>query len=262
MSRLPEKEQEFLTWAANHLTVWAGQSTPPNIGVTSEQITAAQAKLAAAQDALAAALVIRQESTSVTEDKDQKVEDLRATIGGLVTQIEGYAKATGDAGVYVRAQFAPPKPREPRTEAPVPTNLDLQSTTNGNLVLTFEANKGTGSVFVIQRSIKPIGGEEQPFVYMDTTAEKTWTDTSVPSGLDWVSYQVATKLTNGVRSDWANAERFNFGTFGNQSSAQAQASAKSGGGGGGGDGGPDGLTIDDAQKLKNAQTAKGKGQAG
>lgn|GEM_PF-5879896 len=48
MSRLPDREQEFLTWAAQHLTIWAGNGVAPTIGMTAEQVAAAQLKLDAA----------------------------------------------------------------------------------------------------------------------------------------------------------------------------------------------------------------------
>lgn len=250
MPRLPDKDQELLTWAAQHIPVWAGQGTPPDIGITADQVADASAKLSDAQTALSDADTIRQQSATKTADKDLKVGDLRSTLGGLVTQIEGYAKATGDQGVYIRAEVPEPKPKTPRTEAPIPQNLGLRNTTNGNLVLTFEANKGAGSVFVIQRRTKPVGGTAGEFQYMDTTAEKTWTDPSVPTGLEWVSYQVATKLTNGVLSDWSTARTFNFGSVGESPVVS------------GGESGGESLTIGDAQALKDAQTAKGADKAG
>lgn len=233
MSRLPDREQEFLTWAAQHLTIWAGNGVAPSIGMTVEQVTAAQLKLDAAQAALDLAETVRLDSLTKTADKDLKLGDLRTTMGGLVTQIEGYAKATADESVYVTASIPEPKPKTPRTEAPVPQNLGLRNTTNGNLVLTFEANKGQGSVFVIQRRTKPVGGAAGDFQYQDTTAEKAWTDTSVPTGLEWVSYQVATKLTNGVLSDWSTARTFNFGSVGEsagESGAGADGPLEFGGG--------------------------------
>ncbi len=254
MSRLPDREQEFLTWAAQHLTIWAGNGVAPTIGMTSEQVAEAQLKLDAAQSALDAAETVRLDSVTKTADKDLKVGDLRTTMGGLVTQIDGYAKATADESVYVKASIPEPRPKTPRSEAPVPTGLALRNTTNGELVLTYEANKGQGSVFVIQRRVKPIGQDAQPFTYMDTTGEKAWTDSSVPGGVEWIGYQVATKLTNNVRSDWSDERVFNFGTVGGES--VSESAVQSGGEGG------ETLTIEDAQALKDAQTAKGADKAG
>ncbi|MEO1278607.1 MAG: hypothetical protein AAFV77_06615 [Planctomycetota bacterium] len=250
MSRLPDREQEFLTWAAQHLTIWAGNGVPASIGVTPEQVAEAQLKLDSAQASLDVAESVRLDSVTKTADKDLKVGDLRTTMGGLVTQIDGYAKATADESVYVKASIPEPKPKTPRTEAPVPAMLALRSTTNGSLVLTFEANKGQGSVFVIQRRYETVDGVVSGFQYQDTTGEKAWTDDNVPGGLKWIGYQVATRLTNNVLSDWSDEKQFNFGTIGGTISGESPVDSGAT------------LTIEDAQALQDAQTAKGKPLAG
>ncbi|MEQ8845086.1 MAG: hypothetical protein RIB58_09550 [Phycisphaerales bacterium] len=178
----------------------------------------------------------------------------------LVQQIRVAAKKDGTNELYQLAQIEAPKKPTPRGEAPIPTDLVLRSTTNGKLVLSYEANKGQGLVFVIQRRYETVDGVVTGFEYQDTTAEKAWTDNSVPGGLKWVGYQVAARLTNNVLSDWSDEKQFNFGTIGNQNPA---ASAKAGAGEP--DAGPKGgqtITIEDAQKLKDAQTAKGAEKAG
>jgi hypothetical protein len=258
MPRLPQREEAFLTWSAQHLALWAGQGIAPTIGMTPEQVAAAQLKLDAAEAARSSAIAARLASVTRTSEKDAIVGELRAVMGGLVGQVDGFARATEDESVYDKASIPKPKDPTPRTEAPMPTDLDIRSTTNGNLRLTFEASKGQGTVFVIQRRYKTVEGVVSNFQYADTTADKAWTDTSVPNGLEWIGYQVASRLTNNVLSDWSPMRLFNFGTAGNQNPAQA-ATAQSGGGE------PDGgqsVTIQDAQKLKDAQTAKGKDKAG
>ena len=232
---------DYAASSSSLLTAMSGYATP-------EQIAAAQVKLAEAETALAEAEAIRTESVNKTAIKDAKLASLRKVVGGLVIQIEGFAKATENEGVYTIASIPKPKDPTPRTEAPVPAKLTLRSTTNGNLVLTFEANKGQGSVFVIQRRSETVDGVVSDFQYQDTTGEKAWTDENVPGGLKWVGYQVATRLTNNVLSDWSDEKQFNFGTIGGQSPVTS--------------GGEETLTIDDAQALKDAQTAKGRHKAG
>lgn len=68
----------------------------------------------------------------------------------------------------------------------------------------------------------------------------------MPGGVEWIGYQVATKLTNNVRSDWSDERVFNFGTIGGESAGETGET----------------LTIEDAQALRDAQTAKGKPLAG
>jgi hypothetical protein len=258
MPRLPDTDDALLTWAAYHLALWAGQGTAPTIGMTPEQVAAAQLELDAASDALAAAEQIRAQSIQKTRDKDQKVDALRGTLGGLVTQVDGFAKATKDQAVYVRADIPEPAPRTPRSEAATPTSLATTSQTDGSVLVSFEANKGPGTVFLLQRQVVSEGGALGEWADLATLSDKKFLDEHVPTGVRLVNYRVRAQTTNGVLSPWTFPVPFYLGTGGGSSSASATAEATSGGGGGDGES----LTIDDAQKLKDAQTAKGKGQAG
>ncbi|MEQ8844590.1 MAG: hypothetical protein RIB58_07020 [Phycisphaerales bacterium] len=82
----------------------------------------------------------------------------------------------------------------------------------------------------------------------------------MPNGLAQINYRVRTVLTTGIVSQWSFPAPFYFGS-GNQATpvqAAAQTAAHAE---------PEGqadetLTIEDAQALKDAQTAKGKPKAG
>lgn len=240
--RVPRRLDQFVPWLQNHVALWAGQSVPPDIGLTADQVAALAAltdDFVAKYDAAQAA---RGVAKAATLEQNTALDAVRAMLGGSIEIIDGYAKTTSDPDVYARAQIAPPKPATPREAAPKPTNLALHATTNGNLVLTFEAAKGQGSLFIIQRRYQTLDGVVTNFQKMDTIAEKTWTDTNVPNGLIWIGYQVATKLTNGVVSDWSTQSTFNYGPVGGQSGQP--------------------IAFEDARALMDAQTAKGAKKAG
>ncbi len=228
--------------------------------MTPEQVAAAQLELDAVEAARATAVQIRAQSLAKTQDKDQKVDALRGTLGGLVTQVDGFAKATKDETVYVRAEIPEPAPKTPRSEADTPTNLATQSQTDGSVLVTFDANKGPGTVFLLQRQLVSEGGTIGDWSELATLSEKLYLDENVPSGLRLVNYRVRAQTTNGVLSPWSFPVPFYLGTGGGAgASASATTTAKATAPD------PDGgesITIEDAQQLKDAQTAKGKGQAG
>ena len=259
MPRIPNDEEGMMSWAAYHLSLWAGQGVAPTIGMTPEQVAAAQIELDSASAALQAAETIRAQSLAKTADKDQKLDALRGTLGGLVTQVDGFAKATKDPSVYVKAEIPEPAPRTPRSEADTPTNLNTQSQTDGSVLVTFDATKGAGTVFLLQRQLVSEGGATGDWTDTATLSEKKYLDENVPSGLRLVNYRVRAQTTNGVLSPWSFPVPFYLGTGGGSSSmsstASATATAPSPDGG-------ESLTIEDAQALKDAQTAKGKPQAG
>jgi hypothetical protein len=259
MPRIPNDEGGMMNWAAYHLALWAGQGVAPTIGVTPEQVAAAQLELEAVETAVSAAATIRAQSLAKTQDKDQKIDALRKTLGGLVTQVEGFAKATKDQSVYVKAEIPEPAPKTPRSEAPAPTGLSTTSQTDGSVLVSFEANKGAGTVFLLQRQLLSEGGTLGDWADLATLSEKTYLDEHVPSGLRLVNYRVRAQTTNGVLSPWTFPVPFYLGTGGGSSSASTTATASAS------SPEPEGgqsVTIQDARALKDAQTAKGKGQAG
>ncbi len=257
MTTIDRTNQGTLNFFNERIALWTANSLA--LSLSNGDITTLTALLDDANAKYAAAREGWNEYKALVDAQEESMNGLYDFGSLLVQQIRVAAKKEGTEELYHLAQIDPPKKPSSRTEAPIPTNLQLRSTTNGNLVLTFEANKGQGSVFVIQRRYKTLAGVVSGFQYMDTTGEKSWTDTAVPGGIEWIAYQVATRLTTNVVSDWSDEKTFNFGTIGNQNppAAAAQTAAT--------DGEPDGdesLTIEDAQALKDAQTAKGAEKAG
>ena len=161
--------------------------------------------------------------------------------------------------MYVRASIPEPAPRTPRSEADMPTSLATTSQTDGSVLVTFDANKGPGTVFLLQRQLVSEGGVIGDWTDTATLSDKRYLDENVPSGLRLVNYRVRAQTTNGVLSPWTFPVPFYLGTGGGagaSSTASAQATTSENPDGG------ESLTIEDAHALKDAQTAKGKDKAG
>jgi hypothetical protein len=179
----------------------------------------------------------------------------------LVQQIRVAAKKEGTEELYQLAQIDPPKKPSARSEAPIPTGLATSTTTSGDVVLTFEGSKAGGVLFEVQRQLQPIAGQPGAWAHVATIGQKEFVDTAVPSGLAAVNYRVRTQLTTGILSEWSYPAPLYFGN-GNQAvaipsaaqSVQDESTPETDGG--------ESLTIEDAQKLKDAQTAKGADKAG
>lgn len=213
-TRVPRRLDQFVPWLQSHVTLWTGQGTPPDIGLTTQQVADLSTLADDFVNKYDLAQSARADAKAATLEQNLALDAVRAMLGGDIEIIDGYAKTTGDPGVYARAQIDPPKPGTPRETAPIPTDLTIRAGSFGDLSLSFDASKGQGSVFIIERQLRPIGGEPEAWTYADTSSEKTWTDTSVPSGIASVRYRVRTKLTNGVLSDWSEDKGFFYGTDG------------------------------------------------
>ncbi|MFI4915548.1 MAG: hypothetical protein ACIAS6_03440 [Phycisphaerales bacterium JB060] len=261
--RVPRTEAEFVEWLRDHVALWeGGQTGPPDIGLSVEQI----ALLAGLQETLDEKYQtlkdLKAQKKAARIEKDTALAAARAMVGGDIEIIDGYAKTTGDQDVYARAQLDPPKKRTPRDEAPIPADVRISATTDGALELTFSANKGAGSVFIIERQFVSGGGVAGPWQYATTSTEKAWLDEAVPQGLDEVRYRIRTKLTNGVYSQWTSPVPFFFGTGSGGASTPASATRAAPTGDSEDGPGGDGLTIENAKALKDAQGAKGSEKAG
>ncbi|MGD1916703.1 MAG: hypothetical protein ACFCBV_11020, partial [Phycisphaerales bacterium] len=175
----------------------------------------------------------------------------------LVQQIRVAAKKSGTNELYQLALIDPPKPATPRSEAPIPTNLATDTTTSGQIVLTFKGSKAGGVVFEVQRQLVSIGELPGAWEPLGTIGNKEFVDENVPSGLAQINYRVRSVLTTGIVSQWSFPAPFYFGS-GNQTTQTQSVTQEARGGSDEGDG----LTIEDAQALKDAQSAHGSAQAG
>lgn len=215
MPRTPNSDAAYLAWANNHVVVWAGNGTPPDIGLTAAQVAAAAVLVDDAQARYDAMLAARDAAKAATVEKDTGFDAMKASIGGLIGIIDGYAKSVADPDVYARAQIDPPKPAAPRVDAPTPTDLQADLLNDGRVEFRFKASAGGAAVFLVQRQIVPVGGAPGAFEDVGQADDlKRYVDEDVPTGVANISYRARTRLTNGQLSDWSEPATIRFGTAG------------------------------------------------
>jgi hypothetical protein len=262
MSTIQQTQQGTLDFVSQRINLWTENAAELTLSL--EDTTTLAALLSDAQTKFTDAKETWNEYKAKVDAQDEAIAALYEFASLLVQQIRVAAKKDGTDELYVLAQIDPPKKPASRTEAPIPTNLATTSTTTGDVVLRFEGSKAGGVLFELQRQLQPIGQQPGGWDTLATIAQKEYVDGAVPSGLAAVRYRVRTQLTTGILSQWSYPAPFYFGNGNQAATAQAaapQAAADATPDAGGGEGG-DGLTIDDAQQLKDAQTAKGKPKAG
>ncbi|UYV13786.1 MAG: hypothetical protein NCW75_05750 [Phycisphaera sp.] len=253
MSTIEQTQQGTLDFFNQRIAAWTASAT--ELTLTAEDTAALAALLADAETKFDEAKEGWNEYRAKVDAQDEAIGALYEFGSLLVQQIRVAAKKDGTNQLYQLAQIDPPKPATPRTEAPIPTDLRTTNTTSGDIELSFKGSKAGGAVFEVQRQLREVGQQPGAWGYVATIGEKRYVDTAVPSGLAQISYRVRTQLTTGVLSQWSYPAPFYFGN-GQQSEATGaqQATAESDGG--------ETLTIEDAQALKDAQTAKGSAKAG
>lgn len=216
MPRIPDTDEAFINFSRDHIDIWSGGQTPPDTGLSSAQLAATEAATAAAEAADLAARQARTLAKTRTAAKREAIRNLRAVIGGDMDTIDAYAKATGDPGVYQRAQIPAPKSPSERDAPPVPTDLRTTVDTDGSVELTFKVAAGGGASYLIQRRTTSIEGLESPYQFIGfADDEKRFVDNAVPDGVRSVGYRVAARISTGQQSGWSVTRTIPFGSQAN-----------------------------------------------
>lgn len=220
-SRYPRREALLLAWARHHATVWnGGQSGPPDIGLSSQQLLDYENAVSAAETAFSERTAKLAAAKAATTNKNDKFDAMLDRLGSCISSIDSYFKETKDPAVYVRAEIDPPKEPSERPAPPKPTDLDLTSFTDGSLRLSFKITAG-GAVFEVQRSTTDLVGTQSPWSTIAVTGEKMFTDLAVPGGLRSISYRVRGILGNNNAGEWSTPVPFSFGSQGSQAGPAA-----------------------------------------
>lgn len=224
MARTPVAEQAFITFARQHINVWTGgQSGPPNIGLSSDQLQITESATQAAEDAYAAMIAARDASRAATEAKDNALAALRQAIGADIDTIDAFAKATKDPNVWVLAQLPAPKEPSERDAPPAPVFGPVLQSSGGVIRLDFTVASGGGAQYELQRRDTGLEGTTGNWLPIATLTDKNYQDQAVPFGLRKVEYRVRAQISSGQASEWSNEVGFNFGSGGSVAGPMAKA---------------------------------------
>jgi hypothetical protein len=218
MRRTPKPEAAFIGYARSHVNIWTdaagGGAQPPDIGMSERQRQNSEAATARAEAAYKAMIRARDAAKAATEAKDQAVAELRAIIGADLATIDAYARATGDRGVWVRAQVPAPKTPGERGAPEAPVFEPLVQITGGIVRVGFAVAAGPGAQFLLQRRDTALDNATTDWFPLATLTEKVHHDAAIPFGLRQVRYRVRAQLSSGPASAWSNEVVFSFGSEG------------------------------------------------
>jgi hypothetical protein len=225
--RRPRTEQSYIAWARARVNQWLGnQGVPPNIGLSTDQVASADALVSELEARYTNMVNLRTQAETATGQKDATLAETETFMAGMVDIIDGFAKSTGNPEVYALAGIPAPKKGSARTEAPVPTDPRTIVTPGGNVVFRFSVVTGGGAVYPVQRRAITLDGFNGPWTDMGfATTLKTFTDNNAQAGVAGYAYRAATRLTNGVQSEWSDWGVANLGAE-PQQMEQAVAKAK------------------------------------
>lgn len=213
MGTVPPSRLGTLEFYETHLPLWAAD--PLIIGLTLEAVTDLQAVVSTARTAYDNAQTARVASKGATEGFYNAIDTLRTTGSGALAEIRAFAKSTENPDVYITAGIPAPSAPSPVPAPDAPTELNTTVAMNGEVTLKWKAKQpapGAEVFTVIYRRLNGVGA----FTEFTSTGEKTWIDTSIPSGTQSVSYFLRARRGDQVSPASSPLTQF-LGIPGNQS---------------------------------------------
>lgn len=186
MSVLPSSKAERVQWCQDHVEPWTTNFAA--IGVTSAAVSAWSTKVTAASSAFDAKRLAYQAAEAATNDYYAAVAAMTNASSALIKQIKAQAQIVGPT-VYGLAEI--PAPADPTHRDPpgTPTDLKLELTPTGILLMKWKCNNPRGlggTMYQVYRRHTPLGA----FLPLGGTGSKSFTDDSIPAGSTQLTYQI------------------------------------------------------------------------
>jgi len=204
MATVPSTIADKLAFFEQHLPVWA--KDPVGIGLTAIQLASLANMVADARAAFDAAQDARAISRAATVSQSNAMSVMGEFGSDLVTTIRAFAETSNDPEVYAVAQIPPPAPPTPAGPPEQPTNLTASLTPGGALKISWKGSVASSAYFSVYRR----AAGETAFTLLDSTDTKFYEDTSIPAGVNNVTYYIQARRDEfRVDSGWFQV---NFGS--------------------------------------------------
>lgn len=229
-TNLPRPLPDLMNWAAAHASQW--QDNQAQIGLSLQQVQSFKALGEAMNQANSAAEVARMNSKDATLALNAAVASFRVTAGAFVNVIKAFAQSTGNENVYTLAGISPDDAPSELPAPNTPESFTAGVNTDGSLTIRWRVSQPAGVTGVVYDVFRRYNTATGNFVWVGSgDRNKTFTDTTLPVGVDNVQYYVRPKRGEA---------------FGPQSNVFALQFGSVGGGGGGAN-----LTIVSQDELGN-----------
>lgn len=182
---LPGPRDEMIQWFSDRIADWAANAA--SIGLSAAQVTALATLVNDAEGVLAAATAARIASRDATVDYHNGADTLRTYGADLIKVIKAFAESTNDPTVYSTASVPPPAPPTPAGPPDKPTDLEASLVLPYGIRLNWKGSAARNAYFGIFRRLPG----ETGFTFLQTTKDKTYDDTTIPTGVASVEYYIA-----------------------------------------------------------------------
>jgi len=209
-TNVPTKIPELVAWAKSHTGAW--QTNATSIGLTVPQVQAFSTLAEGLTSAFDAANVARELSKGATLEQGGAVQAFRALAAAYISIIKGFAESTDNITVYSLAQISPDAPAAPAPPPIPPQTFAAGVNTDGSITIRWKVAQPAGVSNVAYFVRRRINGGTGEFQSLGTSGgKKTFTDSTLPVGVDRVEY-VVTPKRGAVSGADSNAFVIQFGS--------------------------------------------------
>ncbi|HEV7300083.1 MAG TPA: hypothetical protein VGN72_12010 [Tepidisphaeraceae bacterium] len=198
MKLVPKKKEARIGFYQAHIATWAANAVA--MGASAADVTAVQTALTTAVGTLEAQRVAQTAAKSAVQACDQAVARLNALGMVVIEQVRTKARTAGD-GVYTLADL--PVPATPAAKGAPGKSTDFTATLNdiGGLELKWKCPNPAGTSGTIYQIFRLIGESVEP-IYIGGAGSKTFVDSTLPAGVQKVTYQIQAVRSTAV-GPWA-----------------------------------------------------------
>ncbi|NRA59204.1 MAG: hypothetical protein HRU13_13920 [Phycisphaerales bacterium] len=176
-----------IEYLEERIPLW--QADPAAIGLSVEQVNAANVLVQAARDSYSSQQAAALAAENALSTRDQAIGDMRAFASSLIATIRAYARAESDPGVYAAAGLEPPAQPTPSPDPVAPTNVTIGLRPQGLVELRWEGSLALGTYYEVQRSLD----NQVTWTAVDTVTTRELLDGGVPAGTAQASYRIRAK---------------------------------------------------------------------
>ncbi len=210
-TNIPSNIPEFINWCVAHDSQWTSNSTLINL--TTAQTTAYHTVVLAMTKANDAAEMARMASKEATMQLQNAIDAARGLSSVYVDIIKNYAQSSHNPNVYALGGVSPGNAPGTAPLPVAPTQFGASVNPDGSLTIKWKASQPEGATGVQYRIMRRINTTSGPYTIVSTEgSNKSFTDMTLPVGVDRVEYIVQPTRPAGIVGPQSNVFAVQFGS--------------------------------------------------
>lgn len=209
-TNMPSTIPELINWCNTHAGLFSTNAA--SIGLSAADATAFSTLASSLDTFNSKAQDARQASKDATKQLQSSVDAIRALGNAYILRIKAYADTTNNPNVYALAGISPSDPPGTQPAPVAPETFTASVNPDGSLTIKWKVSQPAGTSGVQYLVSRRVNVSTGPFTLVTAVgSEKTFTDVTLPVGVDRVEYIVQPKRGT-VMGPQSNVFAIQFGS--------------------------------------------------